>query len=157
MTAGGRARHQAGTLRREEADVDGMEAVDIFGWIDGHQYTFRVHLRGQRQLHQDAVDIVAAVQLFNQCEQFRGGCGFRRRVLLAVDANFFAGFDFAAHVNFRRRIVADENDGEAGTNSGGSHGLHFRSHFAADVARDLRAVEDSGGHSGSGLRLSGLG
>ena len=97
------------------------------------------------------------VQVFDQGEQFGGGRGFGRRVLLAVDANFFAGFDFAAHVNLRRRVVAGEDDGEAGAHSGGSHGLHFRGHFAADVARDLRAVEDSGGHSGSGLRLAGVG
>ena len=144
--SGGRTRHQAGALRGEKADVDGVEAVDIFRWIDGHQYFLRVHLRGQRQLHQDAVNLVAAVEIFDQSEQFGGGCGLRGSVLLAVDVKFFAGSDFAAHVNLRRWVVAGEDDSEAGAHSGGSHGLHFRSHFAADVGRGLRAVEDSGGH-----------
>src|ERR1700733_3978770 len=67
-------------------------------------------------------------------------------MLLTVDANFLAGFNFAAHVNLRRRVVAGEDDGEAGAHSGGSHGFYFHGHFAADVAGDLRAVEDSGRH-----------
>src|SRR5258706_8899087 len=145
--SGGRAPDQAGALRREKPDVDGMEAVDIFGGIDGHQDFFLVHLRGQRQLHQDAVNLVAAVQVFDQSEQFGGGRGFGWGVLLAVQANLFARFDFATDVNFRCRVVADEDDGEAGADSGGCHGLRFRSHFAADIVRDLRAVEDSGGHN----------
>src|SRR5271156_6841993 len=71
--SGGRAWHQAGPLCREQPDVDGMKAVDIFRWIDGHQYSFRVHVRRQRQLNQDAVDVVAAVQVFDQGKQFLSG------------------------------------------------------------------------------------
>jgi len=43
----------------------------------------------------------------------------------------------------RCRVLADEDDGEAGADSGGSHGLHFRSHFVRICRSDLRTVKDS--------------
>ena len=137
---GGRARHQAGALGRKEADVHGMEAVNIFRGIDRQQDFLRIHLRRQGQLHQDAVNLAAAVQIFDEREQFGGGRAFGRSVLLAVDSNFFASFHFAAHVDFRRRVVPDQDDGKAGTHSGGGHGLHLCSHLAADVVRDFCTV-----------------
>jgi hypothetical protein len=63
-------------------------------------------------------------------------------VLLAMQANFVASFDLAAHVDFRRWVVADEYDGEAGTNSGGSHGFYFARHFTADIARHFGAIKN---------------
>ena len=76
----------------------------------------------------------------DQGQQFVGGRSLRRRMLLAVNANLFAGLNLAAHINLRRWIVPHEDDGQAGPHSGSSHGLHFRRNFAADVACDLRAV-----------------
>ena len=94
-------------LRREKADVDGMEAVHIFRGIDGHQYLFGINLSGQRQLHQDAVDFLPAVERVDEREQFFGGRGFGTIVLLAVQSNFVRSFDLAAHIDFRRRIMSD--------------------------------------------------
>jgi len=58
-------------------------------------------MRGQRQLHQNAVDIFACVQLANQCQHFLGGDRFRRRDQLAKKPQRLAGLDLAAHINFR--------------------------------------------------------
>ncbi len=85
-----RARHQPRPLRRKKTDIHRMKAVHIFGGIDRHQNLLRIHLRRQRKLHQDSVDIVAPVQLFDQRAAIRRRNGFRRGNLLAVDANFLA-------------------------------------------------------------------
>ena len=70
-----------------------MKSVDVFCGVDGHQDFLCIHLRRQRQLHQDAVDIVAAIEIVDQNQQVLGGCRFGRRVLLAIDAELFAGAD----------------------------------------------------------------
>src|ERR1039458_5267995 len=150
----GRAGHKARPLRGEKPDVHGMKSVDVFGGVNRHQHFLCVDLSGQRQLHEYSVDIFAPVDIFHERQQFGGGGGFGRGQFLAVDADFLAGFDLPAHVNLRSRIVSDQHDRQSGTHSGGSHGLHFRSHFAADVLRDLGSVEDEGWHSGSREILS---
>ena len=49
-----------------------MEPVDIFGRIHRHQDFLGIDLRGQRQLNEDAVNLIAPVQVVNQLEQFLG-------------------------------------------------------------------------------------
>src|SRR5580704_6701835 len=131
-----------------------MEAVNVFSGVDGHQHFFCVDMRRQWQLHQNAVNFVAVVEVMNQSEQCSSRRSFGRRVLLAVDADFLGGFDLTANVDLRRRVVTDEDNCQARTNSEGGHGLHFRSHFGADVVSDSGAVENSGGHSDSGPKHS---
>ena len=95
--------------------LTGMEAVHVFGRIDSHQDFLGVHLRRQRQLHQDAVDFVAPVQFEDQIQQLLGRNRVRRGKLFAVDAHFLATLDFPANIDFRCRIVADQDDRQAGT------------------------------------------
>ena len=77
-----------------------------------------VDLRGQRQLHQNAVDLVAAVQIVDQRQQLGGGDAVGRRVLLAVDAKLLAALHLVADVDFRSGIVAGEHHGQSGTKPG---------------------------------------
>src|SRR5208282_459701 len=86
--AGRRAGHQSWTLRRKVAHVHGMESVYVFGGIDRQQNLLGIDVRGQRQLNQDAVDFVAAVQAGDEGEQFFGSHAFGGRVLFAVEADF---------------------------------------------------------------------
>ncbi len=46
----------------QAARVHGMEAVDVFRRIDGVKKRFRIDLRGERQLDEDAVNVVARVE-----------------------------------------------------------------------------------------------
>ncbi len=133
-----------------------MESIDVLGRINRHQNLLRVHLRGQRQLHQDPVDVVAAVEIFDQGQQLCRGGRFGRSQLLAVKADFLAGFDLAPHVNLRRRVVPDEHDSQPGTHTRGRHGFHFRGDFASDVLRDPGSVEDGSWH-GFGIPAPGFG
>ena len=60
--AGGSAGDQAGTATNQSPKIDGMKAVDIFGGIDGFEDAFGVHLFGQRELDEDAVDAIVGVE-----------------------------------------------------------------------------------------------
>ena len=94
-----------------------MEAVHVFGGIDRQQNLLGIDVRGQRQLHQDAVDFVAAVQIGDQGEQVFGGRAFGGRVLFAVEADFLRALDLAANVDFRCGVVPDQHHGEARTHA----------------------------------------
>jgi len=52
---------QAGTSADEAAEIDGMEAVHVFGGIDGFQDALGINLRGERELNQNAVNVVVAI------------------------------------------------------------------------------------------------
>jgi len=77
--------------------------------------------------------------------------------LLAVEADFMAGFDLASDVYLRRGVVANEDDGKARTDAGCGHDFDFRGEFAADVVGDFYTVEDCGGHSGTERLVTGFG
>ena len=71
--SGGRAGRERGTAGLQAAGVDGMKAVDIFLGRDGIEQRLGVDLRGQRQLDEDAVDVVAGVELGDEGEHVFGG------------------------------------------------------------------------------------
>ena len=78
---GGRARNERGTSGDEFADVDGVKAVDIFARVDAVQNFFRriFYRGGQRQLHQNPVNVRICVERVNFREQlpqdFSYACG----------------------------------------------------------------------------------
>src|SRR3981189_121716 len=67
--AGGSAGDQAGASADEAAEIDGMKTVHVFGGIDGFQNALGIDLRGKGKLDENAVDIVVAIQVFNDGEQ----------------------------------------------------------------------------------------
>ena len=106
---------EAWTLRGKVAHVHGMEAVNVFGGIDRQQNFLGIDVRWQRQLHQDAVDFVAAVQVGDQREQLFGGHTFRGRVLFAVKADLLRALYLAANVDLRCGVMSHQYHGESGT------------------------------------------
>ena len=76
-----------------------MEAVNVLLRRNRQQHFLRVHLRRQRQLHQDAVDLVAPVEIVNQRQQLVRGHVVAGRVLLAVDTGLLAALDLVADVD----------------------------------------------------------
>ncbi len=69
---------------------------------------------GQRQLDEDAVDVVAGVEGGDQVEHVFGGDVVGRGDEVAVNAEFGAGLHLAADVDLRGGDVADQDRGEAG-------------------------------------------
>ena len=126
--------------------LTGMEAVHVLGRVHRHQDFLGINLRRQRKLHQDAVNFVAPVQLQDQVQQLLGRNRVRRGKLFAVDAHFLAAFHFAANIDFRGRVVPDQNDGQSGTHAGRRHVLYLGSNFRPDFGGDLVAVQNRGSH-----------
>ena len=126
-----------------------MKAVDILRRIHRHQHFFGIDLRGQRQLDQDSVDVVAPIEMVDEGQQLGSRGGFRRSVLLAEDTHFFTALHFAANVNLRRGIVPHQHNSQART--------HARLGERFGLGRDLRsnftcylvAVQNRGRHPSS--------
>src|ERR1700731_1519675 len=70
--AGRSAGDQAGASADEAAEIDGMKTVHVFGGIDGFEDALGIHLRGKRKLDENAVDVVVAIQVFDDGEQVGG-------------------------------------------------------------------------------------
>src|SRR5690606_28820724 len=112
----------------------------------------RVHVPGQRQLHQDAVDGRVAVERVDAFKQL--GLGEVGRVLLPdrMQAGLLAGGDLVAHVDLRGGVIAHQHDRQAGTYALGRQRLHALGDFFANALRQGGAVDDACGHAwASGL------
>ncbi len=88
------------------------------------------------------VAAIQAVDDFKQVvERGRGGQTFE----VSAKPRIRGGLHFSAHVDFGRRIVADEHDAEAGWPAGPRRErVHGRLQFGADLSGDSRAVEEPG-------------
>jgi hypothetical protein len=64
-----RAGDEAALADREPAGVDDVEAVDVLGRVDRVDHRLVVEALGERELDEDSVDPVVAVQLLDEVEQ----------------------------------------------------------------------------------------
>src|SRR5947209_5068471 len=79
---GGRARQKRRLPQHHPTDVDRRETVNVLRRVNRLDDGRLVHARGQRQLHEDAVNVLARVAGGNQFEKLRG-CRLRQeRVVL---------------------------------------------------------------------------
>ena len=69
------ARRRRGDVERraeiEVPRVHGVKAVDVLAGASRVRHARLVHVRGERQLHEDAVDLVVGVELFDEREHLR--------------------------------------------------------------------------------------
>jgi hypothetical protein len=131
----------------EAAEVDGMKTVHVLGGIDGFQDALGIDLRGKRKLDENPVNVVVAIQVFDDGEQIEGGHGGRRGEERAGKAELFAGGDLALDVELRGGILADKDRRETGTNARGGEEANFVTQFGEDLVADFGAVKDARGHS----------
>ena len=108
-----RARDERRPAEVEPAGVDRVDAVDVLRGVDRLDHAVLVDVVGQRQLDEDAVDVVVGVQLGDAREQL-----VLRRVggqpeVARVDAGLRRGLLLQVDVDVRGGVVADEHRGEA--------------------------------------------
>src|SRR5207245_1716874 len=152
--AGGCAGDETGTSAHEAAEIDGMEAVHVFCRIDGFENALGIDLGRKRELDENAIDVIGAIQIFDDGEQVESSRGGGRSNKCTGEAELFAGCDFTFHVELRSGIVANENGREAGTNAGGGEQPDFVAQFGEDLVADFKAVKDASGHAKHAFALS---
>src|SRR5712664_699391 len=145
--AGGSAGDQAGASADQATEVDGMKTVHVLGGIDGFQDALGIDLRGKRKLDENPVNVVVAIQVFDDGEQIESGHGGRRGEERAGKAELFAGGNLAFDVKLRSGILADKDRRETGTNACGGEESDFVTQFGEDLVPNFGAVENARGHS----------
>ena len=91
-----------------------MEAVDVLFGLDRLDHLLGVDLRRQRQLHEDAVDLRIGIELADDVQELGLARRRRQRMVEGAHPRLEGVADLVADVDLARRVVADENDGEAG-------------------------------------------
>jgi len=71
-----------------------VESIHVLIGIDGQKHGALVHLRRERKLHKDSIDIRPGVQVVDDLQDVPGGRVGRHLHLLGVDARLRTGFDF---------------------------------------------------------------
>ena len=145
--AGGGAGDQAGAAADEATEIDGMKTVHVFCGIDGLQNTLGIHLGRERKLDKNAVDVVVAIQVFDDGEEIEGGHGGRRREERAGEAELLAGGDLAFDVELRGGIFSDEDRREAWANAGRGEQPDFVTQLGENLVADSLAIQGACGHS----------
>ena len=136
-----RARRQRRLPGLQPPNIHRMKAVHILLRSHRLQQPLRIHLRRQRKLYQNAVDIVAAVQLGHQREHLFRRDRFGRRDQVAAQAQFCAGAHLAAHINLRRRHMPHQHRGQPGLDALRRQRLHLACYFFLDRRCDRRAIQ----------------
>ena len=79
-----------GRFCTRQAHVLGVEAVHVLGGVHQVEHARGVHLRRQRELDQDAVDLRPAVVVLDRARHLRGGRGRGQAHGLVVEAQLLA-------------------------------------------------------------------
>src|SRR5215216_38361 len=90
-----------------------MEAVDVLDWRDGADDAVFVDLLGKRELTQDPGHALVRVELRDEPEELLLGRLGRELVVERLDTDLATRFLLALDVDLRRRVLADEDSGEA--------------------------------------------
>src|SRR3954465_3158867 len=90
-----------------------MEAVDVLDRRDGADDAVFVDLRGKRQLTEDPGDALICVEARDEPEELLLGRLGRELVVERLDPDLAARFLLPLDVYLRRRVLADEDRGEA--------------------------------------------
>ena len=105
-------------------------------------------MRGQWQLHQDAVDGGVVVQPFNPGQQV--GLAHAGVVLFEhrVQASVFTGLNLVAHIDLAGRVFAHQHHRQTGRDAFGLEGQRARSDLGAQLFGQGVAVDELSGHGG---------
>ena len=148
MQPGRRRRHVDRRAEIEIAGVERVEAVDVLRRRDGVRHPRLVHVRRQRELHEDPVDLVVVVQPVDEREHVVLARVGREAHVAGVDPGLGRRLVLRGDVDVRGRVVADEHRREADV-------AELRD-LARDVGAHLRGellpVHAHGGHRGDSRR-----
>ena len=151
--AGRSASDESRATADEAAEIHRMKAVHVFGRIDGFKDALGVYLWRKRKLHEDAVHIVVAIQVFDNGEQVQSRGGSGRREERAGEADFFACGDLAFDIKLRSGVFSHENGSKTRAHARRGKEANFVFEFGKDLVSDFRAVEDAHSHASLAFAL----
>jgi hypothetical protein len=126
---GRRARRKRALVHEQLADVQRMEPIHVLIRVDRKQDFPGIDLARQRKLDQDAVDVLALVQLVHEAEQVI----FRRlRRELILERRYpqaLTGLVLVPHIDLRCRIFTNEDYGKPRTVPRSRHFRDFGPHL----------------------------
>jgi hypothetical protein len=118
-----------------------VKAVHVLFGPDFLGHLVGRNVPGQRQLHDEAVDVGVAVDVFHDLQEFGFGDGVGVAEQRRLEAYFPAGFYLVAHVGFAAPVVAHQHGGQVRRPAPfGREGLYLPGNFVADVLGDLFTV-----------------
>src|SRR5439155_9746901 len=106
-------------------------------------------MRRQWKLHQNAVNLIAAIEVMDGAQEVFGADAVRWRDLFAVDAEGLGTLYLVANIDFGGGVMAGEDDRQPGTKPCGGEFADFYGDFGLDGVRGFSAVENSGRHETS--------
>jgi hypothetical protein len=135
------------SLLGQAANVERREAVHVFFQADERQDALLVQVRGQGQLHQDAVDQFVGVEFFDDFFQVSladvGGQG----VVVGDHAEFMAGLLFGGDIGGRIDPVADQHGRQSGAGFASRHPFgNFGGHIITHLLGNQFSINQLSGH-----------
>ena len=100
-------------MRASRPALIGVQPVDVLGGVERVHDRVGVQVVRQRQLAEDAVDLVVRVQLGDQGQQVLLGDVAGGLVVVGGDADLLARLALAPHVDRRGRVVAHQDGRQA--------------------------------------------
>src|SRR6266853_839590 len=132
-----------------------MKAVNVLRRGQGFEHPLRRKSRGQRKLHEDAVDAGVVVEDPDTREEHRFiGVG-RQFDVLRIEPRFAACPDLVPHIDSRSRVVPDLQHRETGTHASRGKGRDTSNQPHAQLARNGVAVNGAGLHGRESTRRTG--
>ena len=134
--------HAFALAAQQSPKVQRMQPVNVFGWRKGVEYRQFVDLPGQRELGEDAVEAVVALQPCNHLQQLglRGLGGQVER--LGEDASVRAILRLDRNVADRCGIIADQYRRESRRHAPFAQSRNTHRNLRLDLRRDRLAIND---------------
>ncbi len=141
-----RAGPEARLAHHQGAGAGDVETVHVFCRCNRFNDFLRINVRGQRQLHQDAVDGGVLVERFHARQQFGFGQGGGVLLQHRVQAGVMAGLDLVAHIDLAGRVFADQHHGQTRRDATGAQGGRALGDFGPQLFGEGVAVDEMCGH-----------
>src|ERR1035437_6155892 len=134
---------QGGAAALQSPRIYRMETIDIFLRRHRLEQTPRIHMRRQRQLDEDSVNLIARVQIRDERQHLAGGDALGRRQHLAPDAQLRARLHLAAHVDLGCRNMADQYHCQSWCNAARRQSPHLGSDLRLDLRGNIHTIQNS--------------
>ena len=108
----GCGRDEAGETDAHTPYIDGVEAVDVLGWVYGLDDLLLVDMLRQRELYDEAMHVWILVEPLDLSEQLLLGDVVLEAYETGAEAYLSAGLDLGGYVGLAAAVMADEDSDE---------------------------------------------